>query len=206
MTTAVQNMADHWWWRPGWRPGRTFYTWHLTWRNAPEVLRFADEARRALEDVPGLDPVPDRWLHLTMQGLGFTDEVAEADVRAVVEAARARLATVSPPKVTVSGPVVTPEAIYGVPEPVSAIAAIRAAIRQAVADVWPAVPEPEAGFRPHITVAYSSADGPAAPVHEALAAARIAPAAAGITTAELIVLHRDHRMYQWETCTEVPLG
>jgi hypothetical protein len=23
-------MRRHWWWRPGWRPGRRLYAWHLT--------------------------------------------------------------------------------------------------------------------------------------------------------------------------------
>jgi hypothetical protein len=23
-------MADHWWWRPGWRHGRRMYYWHVT--------------------------------------------------------------------------------------------------------------------------------------------------------------------------------
>jgi hypothetical protein len=37
----VAEMADHWWWRPGWRPGRRMYTWHVTFGEAPEVQALA---------------------------------------------------------------------------------------------------------------------------------------------------------------------
>jgi hypothetical protein len=30
MTAADDRMISHWWLRPGWRVGRAFYTWHVT--------------------------------------------------------------------------------------------------------------------------------------------------------------------------------
>lgn len=27
---------NHWYWRPGWGPGRRMYTFHLTWEQAPD--------------------------------------------------------------------------------------------------------------------------------------------------------------------------
>lgn len=83
---------------------------------------------------------------------------------------------------------------------------VRDAIRAAIGDVLPEVPERAEGFRPHLSVAYSSSDGPAAPIHEALAAVTAPPAAARIRSAELIVLHRDNQMYEWAPFARVPLG
>jgi hypothetical protein len=30
LNTAPEMTRDHWWWRPGWHKGRSFYTWHIT--------------------------------------------------------------------------------------------------------------------------------------------------------------------------------
>lgn len=71
-------VRDHWWWRPGRKPGRRFYTFHFTFERQPAVQHLAAEARGRLSGFPALDLVPSRWLHLTTQGIGFTDEVSTA--------------------------------------------------------------------------------------------------------------------------------
>src|SRR5581483_7129115 len=48
--------------------------------------------------------VPGRWLHLTTQGVEFTDTVTDADIAAIIAAARDRLAAVEPPMVMVGRP------------------------------------------------------------------------------------------------------
>ncbi|WP_197523346.1 hypothetical protein [Actinokineospora pegani] len=35
--SASAPMRDHWWWRPGWKVGRSFYTWHFTFADQPQV-------------------------------------------------------------------------------------------------------------------------------------------------------------------------
>ncbi len=206
MSFDSRRMADHWWWRPGWRPGRRFYTWHFTFQDAAAVHRLAEEYRRTLRAVPGLDPVPDRWLHLTTQGLGFTDEVAEKDARAVADAAALRLSGHPAFDLTLHRPEITPEAIRWEASPGRLPAEVRSAIRQAIGDVWPTVPEPENGFAPHVTIAYSNADGPVRPVADALAQVDTEPATVRIKSVELIVLNRDQHMYEWEPFVEIPLG
>lgn len=199
------STEDHWWWRPGWSKGRRFLTWHLTFDHAPEVHRLAESYRQRLADLPGLDLVPDRWLHLTMQGLGFGDEVNRDEVDAIIGVARARLALVPAFDVTIDRPAFTPEAIRWEAAPAAPVEAVRDAIRESIGSVWPRVPEQRAGFGPHISIAYSSAALPAAPVLAALAAEPSAPATARIVSAELIILGRDNRMYEWETVESVPL-
>ncbi len=201
-----QRMADHWWWRPGWSPGRRFYTWHLTFQHAPDVHRIAREYRQALAGFPGLDLVPDQWLHLTMQGLGFIDEVAEEDARAIVEAATQRLAAIPAFEIKLDRPTITPEAIRWEVTPAAPAAAVRAAIREAIAAVWPQVPEPEQGFAAHVTIAYSNAEGPSTPVANALATVQSPAATARIENAELIVLGRDQQMYEWEPFASASLA
>ncbi|WP_262387258.1 2'-5' RNA ligase family protein [Streptomyces sp. TRM49041] len=203
MTT--NSMANHWWWRPGWREGRSFYTWHLTFRDAPAVHHLADSYRHALGDVPGLDLVPDQWLHLTLQGLGFTDEVADKDRDAVVDAATARLRSSGAFELALHRPEITPEAIRWEAQPAEPVSAVRDAVRAAIGDVWSQVPEKPDGFAPHVTIAYSNSDGPDGPARKALDSVDAAPVLARVRAVELIVLNRDKRMYQWETLARVPL-
>jgi 2'-5' RNA ligase len=195
--TGDLRTADHWWWRPGWAPGRSFYTWHCTFREQFDVHRLARVSRTALGGLPGLDLVPDRWLHLTVQGLGFTDEVSSGDVEAIVRESRARLDMVPAFEVRLHRPVFTPEAIRW--DPGGPVDRVRRAIRAAIGSVWSVVPEPADGFAPHVTIAYASQDGPAAPILGALSAVTSAPATASVATVELIVLNRDQHMYQWRS-------
>ncbi|MDJ1135784.1 2'-5' RNA ligase family protein [Streptomyces iconiensis] len=111
-------MRNRWWWRPDWEAGRRFSTWHATFAQQPGVCRFIDAYRRVLRHVGSLDPVPDQWLHLTMQGPGFTDEVDENEIAEIVEAAQRRLAalpsfgvTFSSFDVMFSALRITPEAV-----------------------------------------------------------------------------------------------
>lgn len=166
----------------------------------------AAEYRAVLAPVGGLDLIPDRWLHLTMQGIGFVGEVEQAVISEIAMAARERLVAVPGFEVELSRPVVDPEAILVPMKPDAPVRAVRDAIRAAIGDVLPEVPEKAAGFRPHVSIGYSNATGPLAPYEAAIDAAQVAPAAARITHADLIVINRDHHMYEWENVAQVPLG
>ncbi|MEV0227632.1 2'-5' RNA ligase family protein, partial [Streptomyces sp. NPDC050704] len=86
------------------------------------------------------------------------------------------------------------------------VRAVRNAIREAIGEVRGEVPEKAEGFTPHVSVAYSIGDGPTEPIAQVLADLNLPPAHARISTAELIVIHRDNQMYEWETFAKVPLG
>jgi hypothetical protein len=79
-SVATERMRRHWWWRPGWRPGRRLYAWHLTFgdqtvsRGQADLRRVVGDYQARLAELPGLDLVPAEWLHLTMQSIGFADE------------------------------------------------------------------------------------------------------------------------------------
>jgi 2'-5' RNA ligase len=206
--TDAETVRDHWWWRPGWRVGRRFYTWHITFTGQQELQRLAQEYQAALARLPQVDPVPPEWLHLTVQGVGFLGDVSDNDIRRIVGAVRRRLGDLPPAALTFHRPVVLPEAAALPPEPPEPIHAIRGAIRAAIGEVWgeDAVPESEDGYRAHVSVGYINTAGPAAPVIEALRDTRPAPASAIVRAASLIVLNRDERIYRWEDKEDVRLG
>jgi 2'-5' RNA ligase len=204
MTSAPESMRDHWWWRPGWKVGRRMYTWHFTFDGQPDLHRLVHEYQERLAGLPGLDPIPERWLHLTTQGLGFVDEVPEEVVRGVVEGVRRRPANVSPVRVTVGPAIVDPEVVRLRVRPTGALVPIRSAIREAVIEAAGSVGESE-DWNPHISVSYSSAEGPLAPV-AAVLADELPPVEVTIGEVQLIVLGRDEHCYTWETKAVVPLG
>ncbi|MEV7289663.1 2'-5' RNA ligase family protein [Streptomyces sp. NPDC093252] len=207
MTTHPETMRNHWWWRPGWSTGRRFYTWHLTFEGQDDVHRLAAEYRAALAPAGNaLTLIPDQWLHLTMQGIGFVGDVPESDVHAITEAARTRLANIPAFDLEIGPAVLDPEAVLLPVRPDEPVRAVRDSIRAAIGDVLDAVPERAEGFAPHMSVAYSAADGSVDDISQALATAQAAPARARVSTAELITIHRDNLMYEWEPFATVPLG
>jgi hypothetical protein len=198
-------MRYHWYWRPGWQPGTRFYTFHVTWRDQPGVQKLGERARQRLAGIPGLDPVPGEWLHLTMQGVGFAHKVSDADVEAITAAARARLASVAPVGVVLPPPRAASEGVATRAVPAGVLDRVRDAVRAAIGDVWGTECVPESiAWTPHVSFAYASADGPAAPVNAVLYG--LPGAVAAVRAVDLILLGRDRRIYEWETISRLPLG
>jgi len=202
---ADDDMADHWRWRRGWRPGRRKYTWHFTFDGKKEVHDLAASYQARLGALPGLDLIPARWLHLTTQGVGFTDEVSAEDVAALLEASTARLKAFPAQRVTLGPALVTPEAILLDVTPADALAAIRHELRQAIIDVLGRARLAGGdGWMPHVSLAYSNAAWPQAPY---LAATEGGDATETmISTVRLIVLGRDEHLYKWTTRGQVQLA
>lgn len=206
--TEREPMRDHWWWRPGWRVGRSFYTWHVTFENQPEAEQLVAAYAPVLEQLPQLDPVPLCWLHLTMQGVGFMDEIDRTDVEHIVDAARKRCADLDPFTVTIGPAHVDPETIQMPVRPVEPLVTVRRAIRAAIGDVWGAdnVPEAADGYRPHVSLGYSNSAGPAEPIAAALTEHGEHVAEVTVAAVSLIDLNRDRKAYEWTEVATAPLG
>jgi 2'-5' RNA ligase len=201
------HMRNHWWWRPGWRVGRKMYTWHVTFDDQPQLHELVSAYQSALISLPGLDLIPERWLHLTMQGIGFTDEVSEREIANIADAARKRLANQRTVSLTVGPASVDPEAIMFEVKPTDALSPVRSAIRAAIADVRGAARVPETDeWMPHISLAYSNSDGIAAPYFTAVGSVSNPPITLTISKVYLIELNRDTRLYQWTTEAEIPFS
>ncbi|MEV0810918.1 2'-5' RNA ligase family protein [Micromonospora sp. NPDC050200] len=206
--TAYQELpelTEHWYWRPGWRTDRQFYTWHLTFDHQPELHQLVTYLQSQLA-LPGLDLVPLDGLHLTMQGLGFTDEVSDKNLDAIVAEARERCVSLPPLELSL-GPVdPDAEGIGLLIQPWDQVERLRTSIREAIGAVWRTVPEAAQGFRPHVTIAYSGSAAPTGPIRDRLASLRHQPPAqVKINEVPLIALRREGRTYRWTTIATVPL-
>jgi 2'-5' RNA ligase len=197
--TNATEMRDHWWWRPGWAVGRRFYTWHFTFEGQEELHKLVSAYQEALAGVATLDLVPLRWLHLTVQGLGFADEVDKRDLVKIDAAVASHLEELPTPVVAFERPVIRPEAIALPPTPIDSLREVKAAIRRGIADVWghSRVPEQLEGFQPHVTVAYSSGEGDVGGIISRLEAVNVMPARVELRFPQRITLQRDHRIYEW---------
>jgi 2'-5' RNA ligase len=203
----TDRMRDHWWWRPGWQEGCRQYAWHLTFDGQAALHELVERFQAVLASLPGLDPVPPRWLHLTMQGVGFTHQVPEDQVEAIVQAARRLLVRLPRLQLAFGPAVVRAEAVELHPEPAKDVVLVRATIRAAMAAAWDEdVPERPDGFEPHLAVAYSNGDAPVEPVLAALGTVKVEPITVTVGAASLVVLRREGHLYCWRTFATVPFG
>ncbi|WP_432882393.1 2'-5' RNA ligase family protein [Kribbella sp. CA-245084] len=203
----IQDVRDHWYWRPNWRPGRSFYTWHVVFPEDSVVTEVHAAYQHLVDSLPGITPVPVRWLHLTVQGVGFTDKVPRADLDLIVEAARRRLEHFRPFEIKLGRAVVDVESLQLPVEPVDRMRRLRAQLRAAITDVWgrdsvPALPE----LDPHISLGYWNQVAPAEPLEKRVKALGGGIARTELTDVTLIELNRDHSQYEWTPYATVPLG
>ena len=202
-------MRNHWWWRPGMRPGRRVDAFYLTLGHLPAARDLAAAAnRQRLAGLPGLDLVPDEWLHLTMQEVGFSDEVTGTDLAAIIGAARDGLAALAPVTVTIGPPTVVGEGIICLVTPAGALGPARDAVRAAISAARgpDRVPDPAEWSRwsPHVSLAYANADGPA-DAFEAALDGFTDVATVTVGAVDLVRFGRDRQMYEWDTIARLPL-
>ncbi|MFD2027641.1 2'-5' RNA ligase family protein [Promicromonospora aerolata] len=201
------TMTDHWWWRPSWHVGTRFYAWHITQEDQAGVHDLAQRYREAVPTFHTLDPVPDEWLHMTMQGVGHVEDINIAALDYVTVRVAERLRSLAPITTSYRRAHISSEALILPPDDPAAFMEVRRAIRAGITDALGECPEPEAGFRPHVSVAYSNAETDAAPLRTALDRAEpTTPSSATYRQVALIRMHRDRRMYEWDTIRAVPLG
>ena len=200
-------MTNHWWWRPGWQVGTRFYAWHITQEDQPGVHDLVRRYRDAVSAIDTLDPIPDRWLHLTMQGVGHVEDVDAATLDRVAGSVAQHLRMLAPITTTYRRAHIVGEALILPPDDPEAFTDVRRAVRAGITEVLGECLEPEGGFRAHVSAAYSNADADAAPIRAALdRAAPNTASSATYTQVSLIRMHRDRRMYEWETVRTVLLG
>ncbi|MGH9566510.1 MAG: 2'-5' RNA ligase family protein [Candidatus Angelobacter sp.] len=147
-------------------------------------------------------------IHLTIQGIGFTDEVSRVDIKGIVASALPRCAQLEPIKASVDEPRIDEEAVHMNVHPVEQISRVKMALRNGIEDVWGRenIPETMDDFRPHITLAYSNGVVPIERIDAAIKKCRLPVVELLISSVSLIDLNRDHGRYAWTEVATVRLG
>lgn len=208
MTLDAAELADHWWWRPGWQVGTRYYSWHVTVEDQPALRDFAARYQEALQPFDALDVVPARWLHTTMQGIGHVAEVPDRELDAILGAVRGRLATLAPEPTTFERPVIYREAVAVDPTDAEPLRRVYRAVRAGMAEALGPRPVPGSGdaYMPHLSLAYVNAPTDPKGIRAALDAVTVAPATTVVRGVTLIEMHRDRGMYEWRPIEQVLLG
>lgn len=207
---CVSHVQNHWWWRPGWRQGRHFYAYHFTFEGSSELHGLVERYQNKIRHLTIFDLIPQQWLHLTMCGVGFVDEVTP-DELAAINATVEQLAARTPPiNVTFSHAVVRPEAVYLPAQPTDRLVTLHSAVLMAIRETLGdsrihQLPEQAAGYRPHVSVAYANSNGTAQPIHDALGATTLGSADVTLNELPLLEFDRDNGMYQWTARTPLAL-
>jgi 2'-5' RNA ligase len=172
------------------------------------MWRLLSEYAAPISKFSTLDPVDRDGLHLTIQGIGFTDEVGRPAVEQIVESTRLICSKLEPLRLQIGPPKVDPESVQMPVRPPEQVISLRLALRQAIADVWGAENTPETmdGFRPHVTLAYSNGSASIPEIESSLQVAGSLTGDALISAVSLIELNRDRKRYEWTEIATVRLG
>lgn len=206
--SSSADMLDHWWWRPGWKVGRSFYTWHVTFDENPEVQSLLEHYSPTLERFPGLDPVGISGLHLTVQGVGFTDEVPQDDALAIASRAVTLVSKLEPFELQIGPAFVDPETVQTLISPLEGLEQIRNSIREAIGETWgpEKIPEKAEGFRPHVTLAYSNSSWNSEGIRSAIDELPPYSVTVTVSSVSLIDLNRDAKRYEWTEVARATLN
>jgi 2'-5' RNA ligase len=196
--------------RNHWRPAAPDYlTWHLLFDDRPTLHEVAERYQHVLEGVDGIDVVPTRWLHLTVQGVGPAHEITADNINALVAEACGRLEGIQPFELVFPPAEVLWEGIgltAALAEPVSTL---RKELRAAIATVCGTDRVPGADHEvlwPHVSLAYANGAVPAAELFDAIAALPREPVAVEIDQVALITLRREGRRTSGRPSTWLALG
>jgi hypothetical protein len=210
--TPAKRIANHWYDRSGWEPGRLFDTWHLVF-DEPQVRNLVARCRIAVSELPGLNLVTDEWLHMTIQGVGWSDELTDAQRRAVVQCATEGMSDMREREIQLGPPIVKGEALVLPAMPTGFLQRIRNRLRSAIEEAlgqpaWNAA-EQAHGFQPHLSFAYARCDRDATPYTAALD--EVSPASVQIPVREIALIRQDrqlgpHWRYVWNELARIPLA
>lgn len=204
MSPLPAQMTSHWWQRPGRRPGRELYHWHMLFHDQPGVHALATAAQGKLAGQEGLDMIDLPWLHMTTYVIGFADEVPDSAIKAMTADARRRLSRVAPIPVSLGRVFYASNAIVLPAEPPGALGAVFDAVRAATSAAGCEGHAATDPFVPHVSVAYSNATIPAAPIIAALG--RWLPKTEiTISSVSLVAQTQVGRSWQWRPVDEVRL-
>jgi 2'-5' RNA ligase len=204
MNPLPTQMSSHWWQRPGRVPGRVIYQWHLAFHDQPKVVELVEMAQARLKGQPGLDMVDLHLLHLTTFFVGFADEISQSTVDRMISEARQRLATVAPIPITLGRVGYHPQTVALVVEPLRALNPILDAVRAATAAAGCEGHTDTDPWLPHVSVAYSNSDGPAAPIIDALGH-WLPKTEVTIKSISLVSQTQVDHSWQWQPIAEVNL-
>ncbi|WP_090069498.1 2'-5' RNA ligase family protein [Lentzea flaviverrucosa] len=182
------------------------YTFFLTFEDDLRSSENVQYSYRALANAPELDIVRPRWMHITVQGVGFVDEVEPLAIEKLTGVIRQKLCSVGPLCMTLGPAVVAQEGVVLLTSHTVEMQRLQAILRDGIAEV---LSEKESGFgaplEPHVTLAYSHGVGSTEGVKSSLRGSEELFHQVTFNSIRLVILGRDDQTYTWTTAAKIPL-
>jgi 2'-5' RNA ligase len=174
-------------------------------KDHPEVQTLAGLAQQRLAGFRGLHFTPRQWLHLTVLLIGLADDIPPATIDVMIREARLSLGRVPPTSVTFGRVLYHREAITLGVQPDGALDPVLAAVREAQTAAGVSSGVRAGPWIPHVTVAYSTTEQPAAPIISALGR-ELPECNVTVSTVSLVAQQGPERRWNWRCMAEVPLA
>lgn len=208
MSPYPTRMRDRWKDRAEAQPGRGTIYWHVLMREYPNVLTAANLAQERLATFSGFHMTPHDWLHMTVLIAGSTDEISPDQMNAMVSTAQRMLSSIKPVRIAFGRILYHPEAIMLGAEPSVALKPMLEAAQKATqmqtgssGQLNGSLPT----WTPHVTVAYSVTEQPAAPIIEAMGKS-IPTCEVEIQSMSLVIQWGPERLWNWQPVGTVRLN
>lgn len=198
MSPLPVQFTDRW----GGRTGRPSYQdavcWHLLLGGHDGIRAAAAAAQQQLARFGGMHMTPARWLHVTVLLAGPAAAIGEDSRIRMLARARTALARVAPVTVTLGRVLYHPEGVALGVSPAGALRPVLAAAETATREVTGACGNAgdPAAWLPHLTIAYSTGEQPAAPVIAELGKA-LPACEVTIDRLSLVVQHGPEQLWDW---------
>jgi 2'-5' RNA ligase len=173
--------------------------WHLLLGDNTAVRAAAAGAQQRLARFGGMHMTPARWLHVTVLLAGRAAAISDGDMDLMIARARAGLAGIPPVTVTIGRVLYHPEGIALGLSPVDALSPVLAAAQAATREVTGTSGTTEdlgAAWMPHLTIAYSTGEQPAAPVIAELGQA-VPACEVTVSQLSLVVQNGPEQLWDW---------
>ncbi len=198
---TFERTQNHWWWRKGWGPGTRYLTWHLTFEGATALHEAAERAGAALRTVPGIDVVPVEWLHLTMSGLGHSDEFDPSTLKRHVDSVLSAASRTSVIPLVFDRLFIYQEGVcLSATSP--GLQALRTLQSELISAVGGPGHDPDEVFHPHVSLGYFSREISEEALSDALDLADLGPVVVASPRLSLIELSRGDRVYTWRVVAQ----
>ena len=202
-------LTSHWDWRPEWTAARPNWWWYATFETDPTVRRLARNVQKSINRGAPVDPIPLRWLHLSLAEVGYVADVPRAVAHECALAAREAVAQMHSLSLTI-GPVTMMPGAVVLDVRAPDLVELHHRLLTAVASTLPRPPV-QRPFTPHISVAYVRRDCTSEDVldaatmqHQDLPAG--SHASTELAEIALVEVVRDQRHYRWTSRHRLSLG
>lgn len=202
---STERLSNHWDWRPEWTPSRPCLYWYLTFDSGQLTAAVGPRAVEVAEAVSWLDPVPVRWMHLTLCEVGFVDELDPDRVTKAVTAVGREAGRVPPLRLTLGPAAVLSGALVLQAGPVQPLRGLRDRLLTGTGEAIGSRPQRVHQLWPHVSLGYVNRATPASDAARLLEA--LGPVSGQVTVSRLTLasVTRRDRHYRWTVRASLPL-